>query len=414
MTSYNPRGGYENRSMLNEAIANRVVREFELESIYKGSERAAVEIMHKYDGTRQEMAWVLQGDSFTKSTAVFEYIDSIIKNQPGQPWNASANRDPLLSQRNRGNAMGMLPGFQEDSRPFANDGSSQLSGGASRGTAGGNQQSHPAPPPAKPGLGQRLKTWASERAAPAMRRGLQHAGAGLVGGLAGGPLGVLAGVGASMYGNRNLPKQPVFGGEGGLGQIAGDAARQGGQAVAGAAQQQAQNYQTGQGAMGKVGQAAGTAGNLAGSAWQGLKNMGQRAAQGVQNAWQQAGAAQQQNADALREANLPPYLQPQPRQEAAQVSLPDASTQHGGINTALSPQGPGTAPPVPLPGADPNAAPAQPQTAQPQTAQVDPAQAAAAVGGGDGSTFAQNAGMFNTVRTSNDTFTAINAILKGW
>ena len=68
MSNYNPRGGYESRSLLNEAIYNRVVREFELESLYKGADRAAVEVMHKYDGTRQEMAWVLQGDSFTKST----------------------------------------------------------------------------------------------------------------------------------------------------------------------------------------------------------------------------------------------------------------------------------------------------------------------------------------------------------
>lgn len=407
MSDYNPRGGYESRSMLNEAIANRVVREFELESLYKGSERAAVEIMHKYDGTRQEMAWVLQGDEFTKSTAVYDYIDSIIKEfNPSYPGKG-------LGRDSRNEAMSFL-GLGE-----GGEGKGGLSGGASQGTAGGNMQSHQAAP-SKPGLGQRLKTWASERAAPAMRRGMQHLGSAVAGGMMGGPLGALGGLGASMYANRNLPKQPVFRGEGGLGQIAGDAARQGGQAMAGAAQQQAQNFQTGQGAMGRLGQIAGTARNLGGAAMQGMRNMGQAAMQGVQNAYNQAGQQQQANAAAQQQANLPSYLQPRP--EAAQVPLPDGSTQPG-INTAPSPQGPGTAPPVPLPGAQatPTAASGAPVstpddnqgqheilTREP-TATVDPALV------NPQSTFGQNAGMFaGQVKTSNDTFNAINAILKGW
>ena len=135
--------------------------------------------------------------------------------------------------------MNMLPQFQE--------GSEQLSGGASQGTAGGNMQSH-AP---KEGLGSRFKTWAKERAAPALGRGLRHMGAGLAGGLAtGNPLGVLAGIGGSMYqahkGKQSGQYGKVMGGEGGLNQLATDAAKQGAQAARSGAQQQAQNFQTGQ------------------------------------------------------------------------------------------------------------------------------------------------------------------------
>jgi hypothetical protein len=389
MSNYNPRGGYESRSLLNEAIYNRVVREFELESLYKGADRAAVEVMHKYDGTRQEMAWVLQGDSFTKSTAVFTYIDSIIKNfNPQRPGKG-------LGQANRQAAMSMLPQYEE--------GSEQLSGGASQGTAGGNMQSH-AP---KEGLGSRFKTWAKERAAPALGRGLRHMGAGLAGGLAtGNPLGVLAGIGGSMYqahkGKQSGQYGKVMGGEGGLNQLAGDAAKQGAQAARSGAQQQAQNFQTGQGAMGKVGQVAGAMKNLGGAAVQGLKNMGQQAVQGVQNAYQQAGQAQQAN---LQQQNPDLYRQ---QQRAAQGQQQQAQTPPPATPTAAS------GAPVSTP--DPNQGQHELIEREP-TAQVDPAAAQQMVAPQGAGMFANpqnNAGVFNNqIQTSNDTFSSIQDILKG-
>ncbi len=335
MSNYNPRGGYENRSLLKEAIANRLVREFELESLYKSPEVAAVEIMHKYDGTRQDMAWVLMGDSIAKSGEVFAFIDNVIKQfNPQRPGKG-------LGQANRQEAMGMLPGFQEESAPGAGDGSAALSGGASQQTAGGNQQSHQA----KQGLGSRFKTWAKERAMPAMGRGLRHLGAFTAGGVAGGPLGALGGLGASMAqahkGKQSGQYGKVMGGEGGLGKLAGDAAKQGAVGVKNAAGQAKQNFQTGQGAMGKVGQAAGTAGNLAGSAWQGMKNLAGKAKQGVQNAWQQAGQQQQQNlanaptpamdAAGMNANQQPPHIQGQQPQPAQQ---PDPNAQQDPNATA--------------------------------------------------------------------------------
>lgn len=394
MSNYNPRGGYESRSLLNEAIYNRVVREFELESLYKGADRAAVEVMHKYDGTRQEMAWVLQGDSFTKSTAVFTYIDSIIKNfNPQRPGKG-------LGQANRQAAMNMLPQFQE--------GSEQLSGGASQGTAGGNMQSH-AP---KEGLGSRFKTWAKERAAPALGRGLRHMGAGLAGGLAtGNPLGVLAGIGGSMYqahkGKQSGQYGKVMGGEGGLNQLATDAAKQGAQAARSGAQQQAQNFQTGQGAMGKVGQVAGAMKNLGGKAVQGMKNMGQQAVQGVQNAFQEAGAQQQanlqqQNPALARQQQRAAQAQQQPPQQQPPQQAPPAATPPTAASGA----------PVSTP--DPNQGQHELIEREP-TAQVDPATAGqvaqqqAPQGPG---MFAQGnqAGIF---QNSNDAFSRIQDILKG-
>lgn len=402
MSNYNPRGGYENRSLLKEAVANRIVREFELESLYKSPEVAAVEVMHKYDGTRQDMAWVLMGDSIAKSGEVFAFIDNVIKQfNPQRPGKG-------LGQANRQQAMDMLPGFQEESAPGANDGSAALSGGASQGTAGGNQQSHQA----KQGLGSRFKTWAKERAMPAMGRGLRHLGAFTAGGIAGGPLGALGGLGASMAqahrGKQTGQYGKVMGGEGGLGQLGADAAKQGAVGVRNAAGQAKQNFQTGQGAMGKVGQAAGTAGNLAGSAWQGMKNLAGKAKQGVQNAWQQAGQQQQQNlANAPTPAmdaagmNVNQQQGQQPQQGQAQ---PDPNMQNPDPNQQ--------SPDDPTATADPTAVQ---QIAQNQGPQA-PGQPALGSGGGGMFANAGNQAQQNLqqIQTSNDTFSRINDILKGW
>lgn len=418
MSNYNPRGGYESRSLLNEAIYNRVVREFELESLYKGSDRAAVEIMHKYDGTRQEMAWVLQGDSFTKSTAVFTYIDSIIKQ-----FDRSKNRDPLLSNRSVNNAMealgvgadsaGLGGGHSKQQEQAANQAAAKARQEALSGANTGNMATNPSE--AKQGLGSRFKTWAKERAAPALGRGLRHMGAGLAGGLAtGNPLGVLAGVGGSMYqahkGKQSGQYDKVMGGEGGLNQLAGDAAKQGAQAVQSGAQQQAQNFQTGQGAAGTMGKVAGTMKNLGGAAVQGMKNMGQAAVQGVQNAYNQAGATQQanlqqQNPDLYRQQQRAANAQQTPQQPAPQQQTPPPAT----------PQ-PTAASGAPVSTPDPNDGRHQIIEREPTgNAQVDPAAAGqvaqqqAPQGAG---MFAQGnqAGVFNH---SNDTFSRIHDILKG-
>lgn len=410
MSNYNPRGGYENRSLLKEAIANRLVREFELESLYKSPEVAAVEVMHKYDGTRQDMAWVLMGDSIAKSGEVFAFIDNVIKQfNPQRPGKG-------LGQANRQQAMDMLPGFQEESAPGAGDGSAALSGGASQQTAGGNQQSH-AP---KQGLGSRFKTWAKERAMPAMGRGLRHLGAFTAGGIAGGPLGALGGLGASMAqahrGKQTGQYGKVMGGEGGLGQLAGDAAKQGMVGVKNAAGQQAQNFQTGQGAMGKIGQAAGAAKILGGKALQGMKNMASNAAQGVSNAMNQAGQQQQAN---LQQQN-PDLARQQLRLQNANAQPPQQPQQPAA----------GGAPPAggtPLQG-DPNAQPQQGEIAQANPSAIQqitdsqgpqtPADGGQAPLGGQPGMFA-NAGNqaqqnLQQIQTSNDTFSRINDILKGW
>ena len=333
-SNYAPRGGYESRSLLHEAIGNRIVQEWELQSIYQGPEVAAVQIMHKYDSDYKEIAWVLQGDTIAKSAHVYGFIDSVIKaNGPGEPWNQSANRDPALSRANQEAASELMPGA-----PQVNEATGKaeydMTGGASHGTAGGASQSHPAPE-SKPGLGSRLKTWAQDRAAPAIGRGLQHLGAGLVGGIAtASPIGAVAGTAASMYQahkakqNPNNPAQKVMGGEGGLAGIAGDAAKQGANAVAGAAQQQGQNYQQGQGAMGKLGQAVGAVKNMGTAAVQGAKNLGQNIKQGVQGAVADAGAAQQAN---FQQAN--PDLARQQEREKCGAQL----QQQGVANSMMPP-----------------------------------------------------------------------------
>lgn len=445
MSIYNPRGGYENRSLLKEAITNRVVREFELESLYKGPEVAAVEIMHKYDGTRNDMAWVLMGDSITKSAEVYSFIDSVIKNQPGEPWNPSANRDPTLGQKNRGDAAGMMPGPE----------AAGLGGGASQGTAGGAQQSHPA----QQGLGSRFKTWAKDRAAPAIGRGLRHMGAGLAGGLAtANPLGVIAGAGASMYQahkakqDPNNPAQKVMGGEGGLNQLAGDAAKQGAVGVKNAAAQQQQNFQQGQGAAGKVGQVAGSAKNMAQGAWQGMKNLGSNMVSGAKNAVADAGAAQQAN---FQQAN-PEEARRQQReaggqlavqqQQAANMMPPQPTTQGGLAAAGASASSPpaGGAPPHQASGT-PVTQPPAPGAQQPPNAEIAQADPSAIgdiaqsqgpqVPGQQQQQLGANPGMFGAEGTqttaandamnqvgqqnqqqnkSSDSYSAISNILKGW
>ena len=395
MSNYNPRGGYENRSLLKEAIANRMVREFELESLYKSPEVAAVEIMAKYDGTRNEMAWVLMGDSITKSSQVYAFIDNVLKEFNPQRPGAG------LGRANREEAMSMMPGPE----------AAGLGGGASQGTAGGNQQSHQA----KEGLGSRFKNWAKNSAAPAMGRGLRHLGAFTAGGIAGGPLGAMAGLGGSMYqahkGKQSGQYNKVMGGEGGLNQLAGDAAKAGAVGVKNAAGQQAQNFQTGQGAMGKVGQAAGAAKILGGKAVQGMKNMASSAAQGVSNAMNQAGQQQQANLaqanpnaarqqQRMQNANAQPPQQPQPQQTtppAGGTPDPNAPPQQGEQATA-----------------DPTAVQQITDSQGPQA----PAPAAPQLGAGGAGMFgnqgnAANQAMQN-VQTSNDTFSRINDILKGW
>jgi hypothetical protein len=394
MSIYNPRGGYENRSLLKEAIANRLVREFELESLYKGPETAAIEVMHKYDGTRNEMAWVLMGDSITKSAEVYAFIDNVIKaagqegleGVPGHrtgPPNAQGN--PTLSH--------MQPDLDLPGAEAAG-----LGGGASQGTAGGNQQSH-AP---KQGLGARFKDWAKNSAAPAMGRGLRHLGAGALAGAATlNPLAALGAAGASMYqahkGKQSGQYNKVMGGEGGLNQLAGDAAKQGAVGVKNAANQQAQNFQTGQGAAGKVGQAAGAAGSIAGGAWQGMKNLAGKAAGGVQNAWNQAGQQQQQNlaqADP-NQARINARLTPPPGGAGGATGgeVAQANPQQGqaAVNQILQEQG----------------------AQQPQQG-LPPLGGNAGMFGAGGSQTNQANESMQQVQTSNDTYSSIESILKGW
>ena len=420
--SYNPRV-YEQRSLLNEAIENRIapmMREWELQSIYQGPEVATVNVMHKYDGTYDEIAWVLMGDSISKSNELYAFIDSVIKNQPGQAWNPSANRTSELSQASRGQAASMLPGAQ-------GAGAGGLSGGAAQDPSGkSNQQSHPqqaapaadpaapAAPQAQPGLMSRMGTWAKERALPAAGRAVQHAGSALMGGLAGaalGPMGALAGAGAGLGGSMRAAGKrkergeidPVFRGEGALGGIAADAAKAGGAAAGrGAtaakqgAQDFAQNFQQGGGVGGFVGQAARTAKNLPGQMWQGAKN-----------AWGAGGDAQQQN--------------------AAAAAAPAAT---GGGGTIPGVAGPGNAPgggggtPAPAaapttgggpPGAGGEVATTTPQAAQQATQQQLPGPGQGQQPGivaNQGETANQN--LITMASDNSNAYNSIEAILKGW
>ena len=249
-----------------------------------------------------------------------------------------------------------------------------------------------------------------------MGRGLRHMGAGLAGGLAtGNPLGVLAGIGGSMYqahkGKQSGQYGKVMGGEGGLNQLATDAAKQGAQAARSGAQQQAQNFQTGQGAAGKVGQFAGAMKNLGGAAVQGMKNMGQQAVQGVQNAFQQAGQAQQAN---LQQQNPDLYRQQQRAANAQAQTPPPATPQTNQMGYPTQPATEANGAHATQPPTEPHT----PPTREP-TAQVDPAAAgqvaqqqapAAPAGAGMFANPQNNAGIF---QNSNDAFSRIQDILKG-
>ena len=444
-SNYAPRGGYESRSLLHEAIGNRIVQEWELQSIYQGPEIAAVQIMHKYDSDHKEIAWVLQGDTIAKSAHVYGFIDSVIKAGPGQPFNPS-QPGAGMGQGRRDDAMAMMPGA-----PQVNEATGKaeydMSGGASQQTAGGASQSHPAPE-SKPGLGSRLKTWAQDRAAPAVGRGLRHLGAGVAGGIAtASPIGAVAGTAASMYQahkakqNPNNSAQKVMGGEGGLAGIAGDAAKQGAGAVAGAAQQQQQNFQQGQGAMGKVGQAVGAAKNMGTAAVQGAKNLGQNIKAGAQGAVADAGAAQQANFaqqnpeqhkinQRLENANPnAANMGLGPQGDAAMASMPPATTTpqeyagaQGNPQTHPQPAPAGGVPPQQMAQVDPGAVD---QITQDQQGPAAPAGAPAPLGGVPGQQkpglFGQMAGQAETAQQnagsqfqySADTYSAISDILKG-
>ena len=382
---FNPRQ-YEQRSLHKEAVANRVIREFEMQSIYQGPSYAAVDVMHKYDATIDEMAWVLMGDTVTKSNEVYAYIESVIKAGPlGR--GAGPQGMTRASEKQLNQTMADMPGYTPGSG---------MEGGTSQATAGGNMQSHQAAghlQSAQPGLGQRFKNWASQRALPAVGRGMQHLGAATMGGLAAGPLGAMAGLGGSMAASHARKKQgvdaygnPLQQGEG-LGQIAGDAARAGAQGARNFAGQQAQNFQTGEGAMGKVGQAAGAVGNI-----------GRGIASAVGNAWNQAGQTQQANLQQMdpNQARINQRMQaaqqqqvaPEQQQVAAQPEMaqvdPSAVGQIAGQQGQQVPQW------QQQPGAMTGQQPTAAQTAQ------------------------QNMMPPNDIRTSNDTYSSIESILKGW
>ena len=338
-SDYNPRQ-YESRSLLNEAVENRansIMKEWETNTIYNGPERAAVEVMHKHRATHNEIAWVLAGDNITKSNEVYAYIDNVLKaagqglqglpstmtgpkNEAGNPTQSHVQDNPLgLGQGWEGQGLG---------------GQATPAGGQASQT---NPQAAQEPPQAaqKPGLGQRFKTWATDRAAPAAARGLRHLGAFTAGGMAAGPAGALAGLGGSMYQAHQAKKRgdygKVMGGEGGLNQLAGDAGRQAGQAAADFGRQQAQNFQTGQGAMGKVGQAAMAGGNLAGAAGRGIASAAGAVAKPFQDAWSQAAQQQAQNAAAMQGGQ-----QQQPQQIPGVGGVPNPNVQ-GGAQAQVDP-----------------------------------------------------------------------------
>jgi hypothetical protein len=314
--------------------------------------------MYKWDASHDEMAYVLMGDTLTKSHTIYDFIEKQVG--AAAPTPMGQNMYNVQDGKRQWKGASELLGLGEDV--------TGLGGGASQGTAGGNQASHPAqsqpgPAQSQPGMWDRFKTWGKERAMPAMRRGAQHLGAFGAGGLVAGPAGALAGLGASMYDSHRQKQQgnvqPVFRGPGGLGELAGDAAKQGTQAAQQFGQQQAQNFQTGQGAMGKVGQAAYAGQHLAGQARDGLKRLGSTIAAPFQQAWQAGGQQQQQNL-----ANAPT-----PAMNAA------------GMNPQVGVTQP-TAAPTPTPAPTPSAVSSIQQ--QPTTATADPTQAAAITGGQQG------------------------------
>ena len=364
-SDYNPRQ-YESRSLLTEAINNRaegIMKEWQVSSIYNGPERAAVEVMHKHQATHNEIAWVLAGDNITKSYEVYAYIDSILKQPIGQTVGGKGTYG-FKDGKAQMHGADKLLGLGEN----VDWGTAGMGGKAKGPQSASVQDTHPTPQEqqqqggysaatgqvAKPGLWNRMKTWATDRAAPAAARGLRHLGATAAGGLVGGPLGAAAGLAGSMAqahrGKQTGQYGKVMGGEGGLNQIAADAGAQAGQAAKDFAGQQAQNFQTGEGAMGTVGQAAGAAKNLGQSAWQGIKNIGGAIAQPFQDAWQQAGVTQDANAAAQPPAHNIPGV----------GGNPNPNVQ--------GPPGPANTPTTPFPG----------------NAQADPTQAQTVVDQGQG------------------------------
>tara|TARA_R110002020_G_scaffold14091_2_gene50107 strand:+ start:2940 stop:4154 length:1215 start_codon:yes stop_codon:yes gene_type:complete len=304
-TDYEPRK-YEERSLHGEAVENRnpIIKEAKIRSIYEDDEIAIIHVMHKWDASYNEMGYVLMGDTLTKSHEVYAYIDSVVKAPAGglvpgmaRTMTGAPNEagNPTASNMQDPASLG-LPGYNPG-----------MGGGASQGTAGGNQASHPAAQ-SQPGMWDRFKTWGKERAMPAMGRGLRHLGAFGAGGLAAGPAGALAGLGGSMYQAHQAKKNPgsagalgaeygkVVGGPGGAAELGRDAAKQGAQAAGQFAGQQAQNFQQGGGVAGKVGQAAYAGQNLASQAGAGLKRLGGAIAAPFQQAWQAGGGQQQANA----------------------------------------------------------------------------------------------------------------------
>lgn len=391
---FNPRQ-YERRSLHKEAVANRVIREFEMQSIYQGPSYAAVDVMHKYDATRDEMAWVLMGDTVTKSNGVYAYIDSIIKQGRGR----GAGGIPIGDQRAGAAFMenempGYAPGMGgrtkgpntaslQDTHPTQQE--QQQDGGYSAHT----QQV------AQPGLGQRFKNWATQRALPAVGRGMQHLGAATMGGLAAGPLGAMAGLGGSMAASHARKKQgvdaygnPLQQGEG-LGQIAGDAARAGAQGARDFAGQQAQNFQTGQGAMGGLGRVAGTVGNI-----------GRGIASAVGNAWNQAGQTQAANLAAQPAAHNIPGVGGNPQMGA----------MNRDFQNRLAAQNAGVSPETEMAQVDPSIVG---QIAQDQQGQQVPQwQQQPGAMTGQQPTAAQIAEQ--NMQKTNDTYSSIESILKGW
>ena len=432
-SDYNPRQ-YESRSLLNEAVENRangIMKEWEVSSIYNGPDRAAVEIMHKHRATHNEIAWVLVGDEITKSNEVYAYIDSVLK-QVGAPAPTPVGRGMYNVQDGQRQWKGAseLLGLGE-----GGEGKGGLSGGASQGTAGGAEASHPSPQ--RPGLGSRLKTWAKERAMPAIGRGMQHGMAGIVGGsLTGNPLGALAGIGGSMAASHRAKKQgvdaygnPLQQGEG-LGQIAADAGRQFGQNVKDFGRQQAENYQTGQGAAGAVGRVAGALGHAGrgirdavSGAWgaagadqqQQLQQQNPQLAREQQRqanptSWSPEGQAAQAQADQAQLASATPFGQGFGVQPQAQAQQPQAQSQESILANT---------PTTPFPGnAQVDPAIAQ-QVAQPWSQNWGGQQPQQTVVGRQQDTAAQQLAAMETqpIQTSSDApssaYSSIEAILKG-
>jgi len=340
-SQYDPRK-YEERSLHGEAVENRnpIIKEMKIRAIYEDDEVAIIQVMDKWDATHDEMAYVLMGDTLTKSHEVYDFIEKQVgAPAPGQTVGGAGTygfEDGKAQMKPAGQMLGLGQG---------GEGAGGLSGGASQGTAGGNVQSHPAAQ-SQPGFWDRAKQWGKERAMPAMGRGLRHFGAFGAGGLAAGPAGALAGLGASMYqshkakqdpNNRNY--QPVVGGPGGGAELAQQGVQAAGQAAKQFGQQQAQNFQQGGGVAGGVGQAAYAGQNLAGQAGAGLKRLGGAIAAPFKQAWQAGGGQQQANAAAAGQPQSPvASIGQSPTNAMPAVGVTDTTGQVAGANPAVAGQ----------------------------------------------------------------------------